>query len=312
MKKSMLFTILSLILVLCLCSCSSNEKTSTIDEGSTSMIKETIWKDKDEKEHIASFMTMGTTAKMVVKEAPEITLNHIIVDEVPIYEMYSKDTCTGKMVFFFHGQFSRKEEYLSEMLNYAEAGYFCVTVDIVAHGERISNEEIMSIQATIDTAKNIDLLLEYYETNSLANPNNFALVGLSQGGSVANWYAAYGTRLPSAIIVGSTTPDFQYQEDNIAIKNGERTNAIWTDDVIQKFIDDNNPINNVERFIDIPIMSGNGLDDEVISYKGAESLEKLIVNKGNASSKFYYFEHAGHEVTEEFMRNVIPFLDNNM
>ena len=59
-------------------------------------------------------------------------------------------------------------------------------------------------------------------------------------------------------------------------------------------------------------MSGNGLDDNIISYKGAESLEKMIIQKGKTNSKFYYFENVGHEVTEDFMSKVLPFLNTNM
>ena len=85
MKKSMLFTILSLILVLCLCSCSSNEKTSTIDEGSTSMIKETI-----EKTLATKIEGVSITAedKIIICESTssddDFTLKVIIPNEFPL------------------------------------------------------------------------------------------------------------------------------------------------------------------------------------------------------------------------------------
>lgn len=300
------------ILIFSMCSCTNNTPSDTPDEGESSQISKTVWLDNDGQEHYVTHMTDGTTATQVKDEAQNIVLNHMLIDDVPIYEMYSEKVNTGKMVFFFHGQGSRKEEYLFEMISYAESGYLCVSVDTVGHGERITEETVMSVEATVDTAKDIDLLLDYYHTVNYASPETFALLGLSQGGSISYWYAAYGERIPSALIVGSTTPDYNYQKDDTAIKNGQLVDAIWKDAELDEFVKANNPINNVERFIEIPIMSGNGLDDNVISYKGAEELEKLIIQKGLSNSKFYYFEGVGHDVTEDFMSKVIPFLNKNM
>lgn len=311
-RKTIGIYILILILTLILCSCGNEDISNVPDEGDASLISEKLWYDSDNDEHTARFMSNGNTAAMVKNEAQNVVLNHIIVDDIPIYEMYSKECNSGKMLFLFHGQGSRKEEYLYEMIAYAEAGYLCVSVDTVGHGERTSEEAIMSVEATIKTGKDIDVLLDYYDTVNYASTEKFALIGLSQGGSISYWYAAYGERIPSVLIVGSTTPDFNYQDDDTAIKNGKSIDSIWDEEKLGEFIKNNNPINNVERFLSIPIMSGNGLDDNIISYKGAESLEKMIIQKGKTNSKFYYFENVGHEVTEDFMSKVLPFLNTNM
>lgn len=311
MKRKVISIFIILMLTLFILSGCDSHEVDSVDEGTATIVETSVWKDSSNNEHKVSLLTNGKTAQLVLNESKEITLNHKTVDEIPIYEMYSSHN-NGKIIFFFHGQGSRKEEYLFEMVNYVDSGYLCVTVDLEGHGERVISDTVMSVQATVDTAKDIDTLLDYYDTQSYAKTETFALVGLSQGGSVSYWYAAYGERTPSALVIGSSTPDYQYQNDDTALQNGKIVDSIWSEDEINAYIYTNNPINNVERFIDIPILSGNGLDDSVISYKGAEALEQMIVKHGNAHSQFYYFENVGHDVTEDFMSRVLPFLNENM
>lgn len=310
-KKIMVFLICIPLFLLHLCACDL-VKTNQYDEGTAEFQSEALWTDNEDQMHYAKSFTNGNTANRVLKESQDITLHHMLIDDISIYEMYIENENTGKMVFFFHGQGSRKEEYLYEMVNYAEAGYLCVTVDLDGHGERIKDETIMSVQITVNTAKDIDTLLDYYETIPYADTKCFALVGFSQGGSISYWYAAFGERIPTAMIIGSSSPDYKYQNDNTALCNGKFVDAAWNKDELSAYIDENNPINNAERLVNIPIMSGNGLEDKEISYKGAEELEKIITESGNTNSRFYYFEGIGHEVTEDFMSHMIPFLNNNM
>ena len=96
------------------------------------------------------------------------------------------------------------------------------------------------------------------------------------------------------------------------MENGKTVDGFWDDAQLQAYIDENNPVNRLERFIDIPTLSGNGLEDTVVSYKGAEALEKAKFNAGYTNSQFFYFENLGHEVTEDFMMRVLGFLNQSM
>lgn len=310
-KLYMLCTLLLLVMIFC-SSCNTDRHSNVPDEGTTELLSESSWIDSSGEEHTANFYTNGASAKKIALEANNIKLNHIIIDDIPIYEMYSTQKNNKRIVFFFHGQDSRKEEYLPEMINISEAGYVCVTVDLIGHGERTVKDAIMSVEVTAETAKDIDVLLEYYSTVPYADSTCFSLLGMSQGGSVAYWYAAYGQHKPSAMIIGSSTPDYKYQKDHSAVQNGKEIEPIWTDEEFSQFISNNNPINNVKQFIDIPILSGNGLDDEKVLYKGAEELEKEKHQSGYHDSQFYYYKNVGHDLTEDFMFKVVPFLNKNM
>lgn len=296
------------VFVFSLCGCNNNTP-DPYKEGISTVIKQTTWLDSAGNTHTADFYTAGKSADELKFDSSNIHLNHIFIDDIPVYEMYANEQERHKILFLFHGQGSRKEEYLQEMENYVNAGYLCVTVDLRGHGERITEESMMSMQLTVDTAKDIDTLLEYYRTISYANTDKFALMGLSQGGSVCYWYAAFGKHQPSAMVLGSSTPDFTYHEDDTAIKNGETVDSLWSEAQLQEYINKNNPVQMQEEWISIPILAGNGLSDSVISYKGTEQLEKAKIEAGFTDSIFMYFNNTGHEVTEAFMMNVIPFLD---
>ena len=296
------------ISVFLLCGC-NDSPTAPDNEGISTVTKQTTWLDSAGNTHTADFYTAGKSAGELKFDSSGIQMNHIFIDDIPVYEMYANERERHKILFLFHGQGSRKEEYLQEMENYVNAGYLCVTVDLRGHGERVTAEPVMSVQLTVDTAKDIDTLLEYYHTVSYANADQFALMGLSQGGSVCYWYAAFGKHQPSAMVIGSSTPDFTYQKDDAAIKNGEMVDSLWSEAQLQEFINKNNPVQVQEEWIGIPILAGNGLSDPIISYKGTEQLEKAKIEAGVADSVFMYFNNTGHEVTEAFMMKVIPFLN---
>lgn len=316
MKKKKVIVIIAIVIIVAIIGvalwlCFHNQESNDLpDEGTAELLSQKEWISEDMSPHSVSNFSLGNTANQVYGEiSSHINLEHKFIDEIPIYEMYPKDLKKGKMIFFLHGQASRKEEYLNEMINYAEEGFLCVCVDLTAHGERIKKEKIMSLEITTQTGKDLDTLIDYYKTQEYADTDCFAVIGLSQGGSVAYWYTANGKYKPSAIVVGSTTPDYNYFSDDSSIINGQVSDSIWTDEEVQQYISVNNPINHIEKFYDLPIMSGNSFDDTIVSYKGSEAFEKLMKEAGNKSVSFYYFDGVGHNVSEDFMQKVLPFIN---
>lgn len=283
---------------------------SNYDEGKSALVDSDSWTSAyDQSNHIVETYTLGKTATEVAKSLNGIELNHKYIDDVCIYEMYPSNADLSSIIFFIHGQGSRKEEYLYDMVMYAEEGYICVTLDIEGSGERVSNQTIMALQAVVDTGEDINTLVEYYQTITFANTDSIAILGLSQGGSIAYWYAAYGRYPLSALVVGSTTPDYKYYIDKSSITNGVIGDTIWTESEIESFISVNNPINRIEVFCDLPILSGHGADDNLVPTTGDEELEKYLNDMGSGEASFYYLDGVGHEVTDGFMQKVLPFFN---
>lgn len=309
-----IIAMIAVVVAICLSVLFQQSKNSVHDEGTAELISSEQWiSNSDGQKHTTSLYSFGTTAQSVQEELPaNIKLEHKFVDDIPIYEMYPADLKNGKIIFFLHGQLSRKEEYLYEMMGYAEEGYLCVCVDLEGHGERITEEKIMALQITADTGKDLDTLIQYYYTKDYADETNFSILGLSQGGSVAYWYVAFGSYHPKAIIVGCSTPDYSYFLDDSCIKNGEIVDSVWNEETIESFLTENNPISRIEYFYSVAILSGNSFDDPIVSYQGSEELEKKLKDAGNTNAYFYYFDGIGHNVSEDFIRKVLPFLKTQL
>ena len=284
-------------------------KSEVYNEGTAEKKSEVSWVSKqDKKQHKTAVYSLGATAQALRDElSEEVVIEHKRVDDVYIYEMYQGGEKDKKILFFLHGQASRKEEFLNEMLGYAERGYYCVTMDLPGYGERLTDKPMMSLQITEQASEDLDFLLDYYEACAIADTGQFAIIGLSQGGSTAYLYAAYGKRTPKAIVVGSSTPDFTFFKDNTCIANGKTVDAVWDEKQIKDFIRQKNPVNQIEKFYTLPIMSGNSIDDPIVTYKGSEAFELKLKDK-NKYMRFYYFDGEKHNVSKAYMQNIPQFL----
>ena len=112
----------------------------------------------------------------------------------------------------------------------------------------------------------------------------------------------------SAMVVGSTSPDYTSPKDDECICNDEPIKPTWSEKEIDEFIDKYNPIQHADKMMQLPILSGNSIDDDVVPYQASESLEKILKEGGNKDIRFYYFDNAGHNVTAEFTAKIKPFI----
>ena len=313
MMKRLKGRIIIAVIMLCvfLTACSKSE--NTVDEGDVQFVKSSTWVSiRDNSQHHTDSYTLGETALKIKNElSSTLELNHIFIDDIPLYEMHNKDVPNEKIIIFLHGQYSRKEEFLFDMIRFAEEGYYCVTLDLVGHGERIKSYAIMSLEIAKLTANDIDVVLDYYRSCGIANADEIALIGFSQGGSVAYMYCAYGETVPKAIVIGSSTPDYSFFADDTSIKDGKIYETLWSEDEISDFIKNNNPVNNLQRFYSISILSGNNINDPKITYKGSESLEQKLRGVNN-DIHFYYYDISGHDVPETFVQKMLPFIKERL
>lgn len=277
----------------------------------TDIIAEDSWTSSDGLSHRIVEHELDRRAQDIDSGSEGVTVRHFFIDDVPIYEERSDSASIGNLVIFIHGQESNKSEYLEEMCAYAAEGYVCVSFDLVGSGEWIIDEPLMSLQVITKSSEAIDTVIEYYLQSGYAG-DKFALIGISQGGSVAYHYAAYGSRTPSALVVGSATPDFTTLDDMTCIQSGERIEPVWSEDEYARYASENNPINNISAFYTLPILSGNGLDDTEVSPQGSQDLEKSITAAGNSEAQFNYYTGTGHEITRSFLQKMRPYVDKHM
>ncbi|MEI6875099.1 MAG: alpha/beta hydrolase family protein [Spirochaetota bacterium] len=123
-------------------------------------------------------------------------------------EEYCKGPSKGKpLVFMTHGYGSFKERMKNFALQLADKGYFVVTPDALAHGERNEPGRYSIIQVVERSVADIDALIDHYQANSDVDSGRFSIVGRSMGGFVAYSYLVNGRRSPRAIAPTISSPD---------------------------------------------------------------------------------------------------------
>ncbi len=309
-KESYIYRKISIILCLCyfsalLTACQSigNERKGV---GDVTTLEEYEWiSADDEVKHNICKYSLGELASEVASKNDSYIMEHLSIDGITFYYYHPNGEQAAPLIFFLHGQGSEKEEYLGDFNMYADCGFSCITLDLAGHGERKSSEPISALDATVTTSENIGTILDYLSQYK----DSFAIVGVSQGGSVAYHYAAYGEYTPFAIVVASTSPDFENSSDTSIIVNGSAQGN--TDAYSDEYVEQNNPIRNWQQFSCIPLLSGNVVNDPVVSVVGSQSLEQIYIENDIETSTFLYYSGDSHDVPAGFFNMIIDFLLQN-
>lgn len=285
-KWAILFIAFQLMFLLVGC---SNSKVET----ATELIKEVQWPSSDASIHTRRDYTLNTEINAYAEEFQNLTISHAKIDDTPIYEVYPSDGKNMPMLILLHEQGNSKDELLEIALPYAQSGYFCILMDLPGYGEHVSSEAIHEVESIVDATAEIDLLLEYYRFSPAADSTKFALWGVSMGGSAAYHYAAYGEKEPRLLLICSAEADFTHLTSTGSVMNGKDQDATWTTMELLNYCEANNPMNGLERLVDIPAFIVHGNEDTIIDVGSIHELEDMLSPYGCA--QFLFLDEVGHE-----------------
>ncbi|MCD7955529.1 MAG: alpha/beta hydrolase [Lachnospiraceae bacterium] len=270
----------------------------------TELVSETVWTSLDGEEHIVKNYELSDSAADAVAGMEDYEMEHLSMDGATFYYFHTLKETTAPVILFLHGQGGEKEEYLGEFSEYAQMGYSCITLDIAGHGERASEEVLTALEASVQTSADMDLIFEYLQEKI----DGIILYGISQGGSIAYHYAAYGSYTPDLLVVASTSPDFVDNYDEAIIVNGKAKEGEENQDS-EDFIEKNNPIAAWEQIAQSAVFSGNTIGDTVVSVTGSQELEALFLENGVSDATFLYYSGTSHDLPEVFFIRVAELLE---
>ena len=297
--KKLGFIALFGICVLLMASCSADKRQPEATAAEKS------WVSSDRSIH---------TAKTFLPAVPDgakddaVITRRIMIDEVPVIELYRADSRLAPVLFFLHDNESSKEQFVDEAAMYAQSGFLCVLFDMKGYGERASAEAVESIESAVQATADIDLLLEYYRLSPFADTDRFVIYGISMGGSAAWHYAAFGERTPTALIACSAAADYSALSDLGAVKNGKSQQPVWDEKRFMEYCISNNPIDHIEKLIQIPALVYQGMQDRTIPPETTQALERLLTSSGAQNNGFIYDDNGGHTVTIAFLNRILPFI----
>ena len=255
-----------------------------------------------------------------------LSYEEVQIDDIPVLEVHSNDSTTKQLLLFLHGLGSTKERLLPLLSAYAKEGYFVVAIDAYNHGARISNAVYCDFWASVlITMKDLEYVIEYYDSCPGVNTEGFVLGGFSMGGVEVWAYVELGDHKPGAIIALSGICEYEtwrpWVQDmlpNMWLKSWK--DIVWAFPEMQTeaytkekydVIRDMDVSRNLEDFVGIPIFCGVGSADKYFNDWKVGQIAQSITDSGNERVVFAAYEGVGHEITYEMIEDSISFLKEN-
>lgn len=248
-------------------------------------------------------------------DGSKITFEKMRVGRVPLYAAYKDDGVKKPFVLVLHGLYENKEATSKEKCYaLAEEGFFAVCIDAYAHGERADEPPLRPMQIEMETAKDIDLVIEHFQDVPQADTKKLGITGFSMGGSVTHYYTTHGKYHPVATAPMSTTADtlrhitpdgsgFHYHTFSAAAGIGPANASI---EEISEFLREADSFSRQDRMSDVAILLQCGSADESIDPVGSIALyESLAANPNQLYVKLYVEEGAPHAICKTFVDNMI-------
>lgn len=224
------------------------------------------------------------------------------IDGIQLYEIRPDNDEPKPLVIQMHGGFWHKDPEAVEA--WAEKGLCVVTIDVSCHGES-QDGPLQAPAAWMETVKDIDVLIEYYNTIPGVDAKNFGLTGHSMGGNISELYTIYGKYKPKAICIENASADTTKEGASWdCISKGESSlTPIWEEQEMWKFTSAIAPINYPEYFKDIWMFICVGALDDTHSPVKMEEFKNKIEALGSDKIVFHRYEDFGHEVPPSWEEN---------
>lgn len=224
------------------------------------------------------------------------------IDGIPLYEVKKDDGKLKPLVIQIHGGGWHKDLYTPTEM--ATENVCVVSIDCAGSGES-QDGPLQAPAAWMETVKDIDVLIEYYNTKSDIDAKNFGLVGGSMGGNISEYYIVYGKYKPTAICLENSSADLTNEGPawDCFDKGRNGRPAIWTEEQLWSFTTDTAPINYPEYFKDIWMYICVGEIDNTHSPNKMEEFKNAVAALGSEKIVFHCFEGVGHETPQSWIDN---------
>ncbi len=281
----------------------------------------------------------GTVEEEAVPEAVQnavskyrgLTVKAYNIDGIHICDLYKDDGKKKPLLIYLHGGGENRSVFFTNVAEdekknggkpsfneYAMAGIRVITVDAAGLGDS-KEGPIVLLHCVAETVRYVDHILEYYNTVEDADASKFAIRGCSMGSDTTFSYVAHGLYKPVAIITDIGMTDFTRMPSGPLFdcffqgSNGyPYIMADMTKDQIMTFAQRYSPYHFPEKFEDVYILSGCGLDDQLHPAVTVKDFEKILKSKGYKNFKFVYEKNHGHWITNNTIQNSLSFLKKTL
>ena len=253
------------------------------------------------------------------------------IDNIHICDLYKDDGKKKPLLIYLHGGGESRSAFFTNVAEdekknggkpsfneYAKAGIRVITVDAAGLGDSEAGPYVL-MQCIAETVRYVDRIIEYYNTVEDADASKFALRGCSMGADTTFSYVAHGSYKPVVIITDIGMTDFTRMPVGPlydCFYNGTMGNSYiiqsLTKDQIKTFAQRYSPYQFPEKFKDVYILSGCGLDDTLHPAVTIKDFEKILKKLGYKNFKFVYEPNHGHWITNNTIQNSLSVLKKTL
>lgn len=240
----------------------------------------------------------------------------VIIKEIPCIILKPRNQ-NGKLatIIFYHGWSSNKERQKFRGFILASLGYQVIIPDSIHHGERnpIAYDDVdnmskyfwETILNNIKESKDIiGASIDIYDMD----PENIAVMGHSMGSFTAAGVFTHDKRIKTSIILNGSC-NWKMSNEIFLEQLGKNITVEEEEEIIRL-----DPMNNLDKVIDRPILMLNGGSDEVVPMEPQKIFYDKIKDsyKDGSKIKFIKYTNIGHFVTTSMMEDTAKWLDVNI
>lgn len=246
-----------------------------------------------------------------MKKTVIIEHDHVTGNNVPAVMLYQPQLTQAPLVFFMHGYTGSKMGDIAYGVQLAEEGYFTVLIDARLHGER-KPADFDAVFAGQDGFKktcldmvygnvaDIRAIMDELEHDPRVDTQRAGITGISMGGFTSFMLSIQDPRIKVvAPMIASPTWDVLPSSAELQEDAGFNARLAEADALLH-----------AERLLPKALLVQNGVQDEVISIRGARELDARIRSIAPDKEDYQYIEYedTGHTVPAEMFGAVVAWL----
>lgn len=231
----------------------------------------------------------------------------IRIGEIPTIVLTPKDKMVSfPTIIFYHGWSSNKEAQRFRGFIFSSLGYQVIIPDAIFHGERNALQNYNQKSAVkyfwdviLKNIEESDQIIDYAINNLKCDPNRIGVAGHSMGGVTSAGVFTENENIKASVVFNGS---FNWKHSNIIFK--ESLEGFGEPDAkIQERIDSFDPIKNLEKIVDRPILMLHGGNDPVVNINPQRKFYEKILPLYNDKLmiKFIEYPYLAHFVTTNMM-----------
>lgn len=220
------------------------------------------------------------------------------------------------VIFYYHGWSSRKDNHLNIGRLLACNGYIVVLADAINHGERGNvnytdlNTIVRCFWPTIENnLKEFPVLLNYIKESYNIDESRIGVTGHSMGAITTSGLIATYSNIIKTGVTMNGSGSWKSLSTELLNNFNNKVNDELNEALSQ--IDKISPVNNIDRFVDKPILIMHGECDQVVPISSDKAFYNKLKEKytNKDAAQLITHEKLNHFVTEAYINEMINWFN---